>query len=204
MYFQLSPEHDFNNALIRQGDLLRALRTHCPSYIQNEFVLDGANDLLVNLRSIPDQSVAHLLFLSHGSRMSLVVGAESISVDTPEFHEFVVELRRIMVPDSTIILTACHVGHIDPHCRDVPNRMVEYTNNPSGSFGPSLSRAIESNIRVICTPDYQVSDQLSLTWQGEPVENRCGSEMVLTSPRDCVYSYRSDGTYIQNREEVQA
>jgi hypothetical protein len=172
LYLRLNNQHDPTGALHRQDDLLGQLTTACEGYTLMEIVVNNYDQMMRELRAIHRVSVTSVIVLTHGDVHSIQVGAHaSLHDDTPQFTDFARELSRVMMPNASVILTACLVGNYHGADRNTQYSLVSVENDPTAScFANSLAANISINSPVYATTRVQVADELELFARNEANE----------------------------------
>lgn len=177
VYLRLHPDADATGALHTQSDLLGELLSVCTGYRVVSHVFRSFYDILTSLLAITDQSVAHVVILSHGTKTSIQVGVDAeLSVHTTQFELIVDQLRRIMLPRASICLTACNVGSFNgADLYSNPSHLIELANYPAQNFGNVLAQSIGTDHAVYCTSGTQTAGELGLIALNPSSESVCAS-----------------------------
>ena len=161
---RLNTAYDPNRALGAINEIGEHFTEHCPEYTQQSFIMNSRSNLIHDIfGSIQDNSVAQLVFITHGDSMLLQTGRDFISMDSNHFDVFLTELRRILMVNATIILVACRTGHIDGQTIGY-NRVLtsyQFTNWPDVNIAAKIANGIPG-VAVFATPRIQVQDELQL------------------------------------------
>jgi hypothetical protein len=163
---KLDDQFDPSGALAFIPDMTNHLQTNCPQYPQHEHIMRGRQHLMDTiLSSIPDNSVAQLCIITHGSRTSILVGADTIDMnERATFEPFIVELRRILVHNATILLIACETGQVNGGDinANTPYTTYQFENWPEDTNIASKIASAIPGVAVFSTPRNQVRDELIL------------------------------------------
>jgi hypothetical protein len=188
LYLQLHADYDPGGALKPQDDLVKALLKSCHGYQIMSNTFRNFDDIFTTLLSIPDRTVAHVVILSHGTSTSIQLNhQEELSTDTLQFDIITDQLRRVMLPRSSVCLTACNVGYFDGSDGYDKTQLIDIENSPTRNFGNMLAHALDDRQHVYCTAGVQVSGELSLIALNPSTESTC----AVTNPSPFYFGYIS-------------
>jgi hypothetical protein len=176
LYIRLDPAHDPLKALVRQDDLLAKIQSVCKHYVTSEFVISSFEQLMRDLNTLNYKSIAHVIFLTHGSPHGLQVGAnEMLQDEGASFDMFVNQLKRLLMPRASVLLTACLVGKYDGVHEDTPNALFSVSNDSTADcFANNLATRLGHEHEVYATSKVQIAGELvMMTRQEYKEEEAC-------------------------------
>ena len=114
MNLKLTRNADPTGALHKQEDLLEQFREVCPNYETVYHTFNDFSDIERILTNLSNRKIAQLIILTHGSPNSIMTGKNEQMIATPvknaHFKRFVEILKNMLLPNASILLTACLTG----------------------------------------------------------------------------------------------
>ena len=95
--------------------------------------------------------------------------------DAPAFNRFSDTLRRILLPRSSILITACLTGKINEESDARSYHLETHKNCDYDNWANNLSKNLIGH-RIFCTPDGQAANEIILDTSLTGGEEMCGKE----------------------------
>ena len=162
---RLNADHDPNGALGAIQEIGDHFAEHCPEYTQRSYTMNSRTQLINNiLDDIPDNTVAQLVIITHGDRTLIQTGSDYIDINNVNhFNSLITGLRRILMPNATIMLVACRTGNISGEMIGYDRTLTSYqfVNWPDVNIASKIANELPG-IAVFATPRVQRQDELQL------------------------------------------
>ena len=198
LFLTLDPRLN-DSVITRHIDLPHSSRTYCKNFTTYEENFGFDRNIIDILESHGDNTIAHLVIVTHGNIYRLYIGKDSkeqnIIQNTELFNRFAEILNRKLLPKASILITACLTGKIHHEKINTPDILEYHINCKYGNWSNNLSNLLPYH-RIFCTPDEQIQNELILHSEISEDDELCNItnksdpvSFIYYSTRQITYAY---------------